>query len=213
MSGVAMDITSAAEATGFADEVHDAQRVFRACLSASARPGTLVRVAPERIATPRGVGGIDIGPAMWSALLALTDDTTPVWWSAAPMRDMAEALRFCTGAPYVTQSGAAAFAACVAGAAVPSLAEFAAGTDAAPEKSCTVLIEVAALDRGTAFEWRGPGIANAARVAIDGLPTQFWAQWQANHAAFPRGVDVLFTCGADAVGLPRTTRVSRLVPV
>jgi alpha-D-ribose 1-methylphosphonate 5-triphosphate synthase subunit PhnH len=51
------------------------------------------------------------------------------------------------------------------------------------------------------------------RVAIEGPSAQFWAQWQANHAAFPRGVDVLFTCGADAVGLPRTTRVSRLAAV
>jgi alpha-D-ribose 1-methylphosphonate 5-triphosphate synthase subunit PhnH len=208
MSGVAMGLTSVTDAAGLADEVHDAQSVFRACLSASARPGTIVRVAPERLATPRG-----IGPAMWSVLLALTDDTTPVWWSAAQARDAAEALRFYTGAPLAAHSGAAAFAACMAGAAMPPLAEFAAGTDAAPEKSCTVLIEVAALDRGIAFEWRGPGIASSMRVAIDGPSAQFWAQWQANHAAFPRGVDVLFTCGADALGLPRTTRVSRLVPV
>ena len=45
-------------------------------------------------------------------------------------------------------------------------------------------------------------------VALAGLPAAFWPQWQANHAAFPQGVDVFFTCGAQALGLPRTARVA-----
>ena len=28
-----------------------------------------------------------------------------------------------------------------------------------------------------------------------------------NHALFPRGIDMIFTCGTRALGLPRTTRV------
>jgi len=47
-------------------------------------------------------------------------------------------------------------------------------------------------------------------VRIAGLPDDFWAQWHANHASFPQGVDIVFTCAGVALGLPRTTRVRRL---
>ena len=43
-----------------------------------------------------------------------------------------------------------------------------------------------------------------------GLPQNFWAQWQANHALFPQGVDIIFCCSDRAVGLPRSTRVQTL---
>jgi alpha-D-ribose 1-methylphosphonate 5-triphosphate synthase subunit PhnH len=46
-------------------------------------------------------------------------------------------------------------------------------------------------------------------VRIAGLPNAFWVQWQTNHAAFPQGVDIIFTCADVALGLPRTTRVRR----
>ncbi|MFB2351748.1 phosphonate C-P lyase system protein PhnH, partial [Priestia megaterium] len=63
---------------------------------------------------------------------------------------------------------------------------------------------------GPALQWHGPGILGARTVQVDGLPPSFWTQWQDNHGSFPQGVDVIFTCGAQAIGLPRTTRVSRL---
>jgi alpha-D-ribose 1-methylphosphonate 5-triphosphate synthase subunit PhnH len=58
--------------------------------------------------------------------------------------------------------------------------------------------------------WHGPGIQTEQRVRLQGLPPEFWTQWQANHASFPQGVDIIFTCGDSALGLPRTTRVHRL---
>ena len=75
---------------------------------------------------------------------------------------------------------------------------------------CTLLIELPGFEGGPALEWRGPGIQQVRRVALQGLPADFWTQWQANHAAFPQGVDIVFTCGEQALGLPRTTRVRRL---
>jgi len=93
---------------------------------------------------------------------------------------------------------------------MPKLADFASGTAAAPEFSSTLLIELPGLADGPALEWRGPGIRDVQRVGLQGLPDDFWAQWQANHATFPQGVDIVFTCGEDALGLPRTTRVRRL---
>jgi alpha-D-ribose 1-methylphosphonate 5-triphosphate synthase subunit PhnH len=71
-------------------------------------------------------------------------------------------------------------------------------------------MELPSLCDGPALEWRGPGIKDMHRVALLGLPKSFWAQWQANHAAFPQGVDLIFTCAEHALGLPRTTRVRRL---
>jgi alpha-D-ribose 1-methylphosphonate 5-triphosphate synthase subunit PhnH len=39
------------------------------------------------------------------------------------------------------------------------------------------------------------------------LPPDFAAQWSANRALFPRGIDLLLVSGADIVGLPRTGRL------
>lgn len=191
---------------GFADPVHDAQRVFRACLAASSRPGTVIEV---RVNGGRLPG---CGSATAALLLALTDETTAVWWSE-PSAGAAEALRFHGGAPAAASAADAMFAVCTRASSMPSLNRFNAGADDAPERSCTVLIEVDSFDSGPPLEWRGPGIANAHMVAIAGVPPAFWSQWQANHAAFPRGVDVVFTCGKLLMGLPRTTRVSRLAAI
>ena len=83
------------------------------------------------------------------------------------------------------------------------------GTAAAPEFSSTLLIELPALEGGAALDWRGPGIEVMQRVTLQGLPADFWTQWQANQASFPQGVDIIFTCAEHVIGLPRTTRVGR----
>ncbi len=187
---------------GFADAVHDAQAAFRSVLDALARPG-------RRFALGQPVAGLALGPAMAHLLLALTDDDTPVWWQQT---DAASAgwLRFHTGAPLALAPAEAAFAVLSAAGAMPALDVFAAGPVASPEQSATLLLEVASLDQGPAVEWRGPGIQGMQTVRVGGLPDKFWSQWQANHAAFPQGVDIVFTCAGEALGLPRTTRVRRL---
>ncbi|MDP1741376.1 phosphonate C-P lyase system protein PhnH [Polaromonas sp.] len=187
---------------GFADPVHDGQAAFRSALDALARPG-------RRFAVGQPVAGLALGPAMAHLLLALTDDDTPVWWQHS---DAATSgwLRFHTGAPLAPAPEEAAFAVLTAPGAMPAIDAFAAGSVASPERSATLLLEVASFDNGPAVEWRGPGIQEKQTVRVDGLPDNFWAQWQANHAAFPQGVDILFTCGGEALGLPRTTRVRRV---
>lgn len=187
---------------GFADPVHDAQTAFRRVLDALSRPG-------RRFVLGSTVPGLALGPAMAHLLLALTDDDTPVWWqrdeSAAP-----DWLRFHTGAGRAAAPQEAAFAVLVDAGGMPPLDGFAPGTAQAPERSATLLVEVPSLDEGPAVEWRGPGIQDMQTVRIAGLPDHFWTQWQANHAAFPQGVDIVFTCADLALGLPRTTRVRRL---
>lgn len=186
---------------GFADPVHDAQTVFRGVLNALSRPG-------RRVALGSPIDGLALGAAMAHLLLALTDDDTAVWWQADAQP--AGWLRFHTGASVAATPAQAAFAVVLEPAALPPLASFAAGSTASPEHSTTLLIEVPSLDAGPAVEWRGPGIQDLQAVRVAGLPDDFWGQWQANHAAFPQGVDIVFTCADLALGLPRTTRVRRL---
>ena len=142
-------------------------------------------------------------------LLALADDDGAVWWQDEGA-GLSHWLRFHTGARPTAVKGDAMFAVVTDAPAMPALEAFAQGTAAAPEFSTTLLVAVPSLVDGPALQWRGPGIRDAATVRIAGLPAAFWSQRQANHAGFPQGVDVFFTCGAQAVGLPRTTRVGRL---
>ena len=205
MSTVSTTACSDRLAAGFADPVHDAQQAFRAALAALSRPGRPVDTGPA-------IGGLGLGAAMAHLLLALSDDDTPVWWQDSHI-GAAQWLRFHTGARTTGTTEDAMFAVVTDALSLPELARFAQGSAAAPEHSSTLLIEVPSLVNGPTLQWRGPGILSSAEVRIAGLPEGFWAQWQANHAGFPQGVDVLFTCGAQALGLPRTTRVSRLEEV
>jgi len=190
---------------GLDDPVHDAQCGFRAALDALARPGQ-----PRQLG--RAIPGLPLGPALSHLLLTLTDEDTPVWWQ--PCDDaLAQWLRFHTGAPAAQRQQDAAFAVVTDPSALPPLEQFALGTPASPEFSTTLLIEVASLHTGPVLQWHGPGIAGRRSVTVAGVPSAFWQQWQANHAAFPQGVDVMFTCGHQALGLPRTTRIGRLEEV
>lgn len=189
-------------AAGLADPVHDSQRAFRAALDALARPGT-----PVTVGAP--VAGLALSPALAHLLLMLADDDTPVWWQPGGTVEPAQGaawLRFHTGAPQAADAAQAQFAVLTDPGALPPLAAFAAGSDEAPETSATLLIELPALVGGPACRLSGPGIATPRSVHLAGLPAGWWGQWQANQAAFPRGVDLLFTCGVQVLGLPRGTQ-------
>ncbi|MDP3617910.1 MAG: phosphonate C-P lyase system protein PhnH [Rhodoferax sp.] len=189
-------------AAGLVDGVHESQQTFRALLEALARPGQTRLIGPA-------LPGVALGGALARLLLCLSDDETPVWWQQAHA-GLQQWLRFHTGATLTQQPALAAFAVLTDVSQGLVLADFAVGTAESPEFSGTLLIELPSLTGGPALEWRGPGIQELQRVALQGLPADFWTQWQANHAAFPQGVDIVFTCGELALGLPRTTRVRRL---
>lgn len=189
-------------AAALPDAVHQSQQAFREVLNALSRPGQVCNVGPA-------LPGVALGGAMARLLLSLTDDETPVWWQQddAPSQHW---LRFHTGAPVTTLPELASFAVVRASQDGLNLNAFAAGTATSPEFSTTVLIELPALHGGAPTQGRGPGIKHSCQLDLAGLPVGFWAQWQANHAAFPQGVDIIFTCGDRCLGLPRTTRVQRL---
>jgi len=189
-------------AAGLVDGVHESQQAFRALLDALARPGQARWVG-------EALPGVALGGALARLLLCLSDDETPVWWQQSDA-GLPQWLRFHTGATPAQKPALAAFAVLTDLSRGFVLADFAVGTAESPEFSGTLLIELPSLTGGPALEWRGPGIQTEQRVALQGLPIDFWLQWQANHAAFPQGVDIIFTCGEYALGLPRTTRVRRL---
>lgn len=183
---------------GFGDAAADAQTSFRAALQALSMPGLPV---PCGVTAPAVPG---LMPATVALLLALTDHETPVWW-AAP--GPAPWLQFHTGAPQVASPALAHFAVCPFGLSWPALAAFCPGTDVSPERSTTLLVELAAWQGGAAQRCHGPGFRAPRTLCLSGLPSGFWAQWQDNHARFPAGVDVIFVCGDQLMGLPRTTVV------
>lgn len=189
-------------APGLTDGVHDSQQAFRAVLDALARPGQVRRIGPA-------LPDVALGGAMARLLLSLSDDETPVWWQRADA-GLPHWLRFHTGATVAERPEAASFAVFTDLGQGLALSDFAAGTTAAPEFSTTLLIELPGLADGPVLAWHGPGIQTVQHVGLQGLPADFWSRWQANHAAFPQGVDIIFTCGDRALGLPRTTRVRRL---
>jgi alpha-D-ribose 1-methylphosphonate 5-triphosphate synthase subunit PhnH len=187
---------------GLTDPVHDAQHAFKRALDALSMPG-------RSLALGQQIEGLSLGPAMAQLLLALSDDETPVWWQSC-LIDEADWLRFHTGAAQTDNAQTASFVVITNAAVMPALSGFAIGSSESPEQSSTLLIEVPSLVTGPAIALYGPGIASTQTVHIAGLPDDFWSQWNANHARFPQGVDIIFTSGCQALGLPRSTRARRL---
>jgi alpha-D-ribose 1-methylphosphonate 5-triphosphate synthase subunit PhnH len=194
--------TDTIPAPGLQDPAHDAQRAFRVALEALSRPG---RIQP----LGRAIPNLPLAAAQALLLLTLTDEDTPVWWQR-PAPALQRWLRFHTGARSVARAAQASFAVVTEAADLPELQSFHPGTAAAPEQSCTLLVEVPSLRNGRLIQAHGPGIATRADLGIAGLPEGFWAEWQASHAGFPQGLDIFFTCGEEVLGLPRTTRIGRL---
>ena len=182
---------------GFADPVADAQSCFRAVLDAMSRPGTVV-AAGARLRPPA-----PLDPATAAVLLTLADGNTPLWLdpACAPAVDWAA---FHCGAPQAGRIGAAAFACALA---MPALSGLHPGTDLAPEGSATLILQVPALGQGAPYRLSGPGLRAPALLRLEGLPHDFAAQWAANHALYPCGVDLVLCAGERLCALPRSVRI------
>ena len=183
---------------GFADPVLDAQASFRAILEAMSRPGRIQRI-PARITPPA-----PLCPAATAALLSLADADTPLWLDAGDAA--AEWLRFHCGAPITQDIGAARFV--LACNAAPSLAALDIGTDEDPQLGATLILQVANLSADEGWRLIGPGIQHEHRLRVSGAPANFVTAWAANHALFPRGVDVLLCTGDSIAALPRSVMIA-----
>lgn len=189
-------------APGFADPVFEAQATFRAAMDALARPGRTERV--------KGVAAAPepLSPVAAALLLTLADHETTVHLDAvlAATPSVAAWLRFHTGTRIAPAPAAATFAVLTGPETLADLSAYAVGTDAYPDRSTTLVVQVPHLGKGRTHVLNGPGIRGEARLVAD-LPAGFVDAWAANRALFPRGVDV-FLCGpGHVVGLPRSVAI------
>ncbi|MBU0726806.1 MAG: phosphonate C-P lyase system protein PhnH [Alphaproteobacteria bacterium] len=189
---------------GLADPTLDSQRLFRAALEALSRPGRIVTL-PDTL--PDGPPA-PLMPATAALALALFDYETPVWLDeVANTPAVCDWLRFHCGCPLVTDKAAADFA--IIAGALPDLSDFPVGSDAFPDRSATLLVQVAGLEAGGDLRLSGPGIDGDISITIKGLPDTLPTLWEANQSLFPCGLDLLLTAGSMLLGLPRTTRIDR----
>jgi alpha-D-ribose 1-methylphosphonate 5-triphosphate synthase subunit PhnH len=186
---------------GFDNPVDDAQQVFRATLEAFAHPGRLATL-PVTSGLPDG-----LSPAQAALLLTLADPDTPVWLPADVPAAARAFLRFHCGCPLTEDPGAATFVCVPAGHAMPDLADCAQGEPAFPDRSATLMVEVASLTDGDTLTLRGPGIEATQTLRVAGLPAGFRASWRTNNVGFPLGVDLLLASGDRFCALTRTTQV------
>ena len=188
-----------AMAAGFADPVLDSQATFRAVLAAMAEPGRIVPLAP-RCEAPE-----PLRPAIAALALTLLDYDTPVWLDgAADTPAVSGWLALHTGAPAARHAGAARFAIVADAAGLPPLTDFDPGDPQWPDRSATLLVQVAGLDGGPVVRLRGPGIRTSAGLAVAGLAGGFWRQWRELRALHPCGVDVVFAGPEGLAALPRS---------
>ena len=192
-----------AVAAGFAEPVLAAQATFRVVMDAMARPGTVRRLAG--IAAPAPLSATAAAIA-----LTLLDYETAFWLDAplAETEDVARFISFHTGARVTADPADAAFAFVADPTSAPPLARFAQGSLEYPDRSTTLVLQVAHLAEGEGMLLRAPGIAGTRRLAASPLPADFLDQLADNRARFPRGIDILLAAPDAVAGLPRSLHVS-----
>jgi alpha-D-ribose 1-methylphosphonate 5-triphosphate synthase subunit PhnH len=188
---------------GFSNPVFESQSVFRMLMDGMARPGT-IRSVEQDAGQPE-----PLGAAAGAIALTLCDHDTPVWLSAGfSQTAVADWIGFHSGAPMTREKAEARFAFKDAASPLSSFGLFSAGTQEYPDRSTTLVIEVAELGAGQIFTLSGPGILQTSTIEIAGLPETFLRLWADNRPLFPRGIDVILTAGRQFLCLPRTTRIA-----
>jgi alpha-D-ribose 1-methylphosphonate 5-triphosphate synthase subunit PhnH len=197
-------------APGFSDPVLASQSVFRTVMEAMARPGSVAAVDAAVTAPP------PLGTAAAALALTLLDFETPVWLDAALAQttEIGGWLRFHTGAPLTTDPGAAAFAFITDPAKMPVFDAFCRGSVEYPDRSTTLVLQVEQLQIGQlaecgGFRLSGPGVKGSHVLSASPLPADFTDRMAANRALFPRGVDLVLTCGRLLAGLPRSVHLTK----
>ncbi|MCO6184644.1 phosphonate C-P lyase system protein PhnH [Rhizobium sp. L1K21] len=199
-----MALANASLDGGFQDAVFESQAVFRGLMDAMSRPGTI-----QTLETPAKAPGA-LSAAQSAILLCLADPDTSVWLSPSLYaQDALGWISFHSGAPVTHSMSNANFAFLGLGEALPDFLGFANGTQEYPDRSTTIIIELPALTGGQALVAAGPGIENEIDMSPSGLPDNFVRRWSANHGLFPRGVDLIFTCGSTVMCLPRSTQLKQ----
>lgn len=96
----------------------------------------------------------------------------------------------------------------VADGSLPPAFEPSLGTLESPELGATILLQVAKLGEGAAWQLTGPGIAASQSLAIAGLDPAWIARRRCWNEGFPLGVDLLLIDRSRVLALPRTTSIT-----
>ncbi|MCZ8272947.1 MAG: phosphonate C-P lyase system protein PhnH [Microcystis sp. LE19-4.1E] len=185
---------------GFQNPVLDQQATFRAVMQALAEPGRIVPAgAMVGEASP-------LGPVARAIALSLLDFEVKFHLSPS-LIGAAGDITFHTGSRLADRADDAEFAFVDCAHDALDLARYAQGTPEYPDRSTTIILKVESLAGGPIYTIAGPGIPGARTLEIPGLPHDFVAQWSANAARSPLGVDLLFVTNEAVLGLPRSTRI------
>ncbi len=181
----------------FASPVFDAQAAFRAILAALAEPGTVHALPASAPPAPLSSAAGAIALTLCDAETAVALD--PAFAAAAPW------ITFHTGASITADLAAAHFAFLAALDGLPP--GYGLGDDAYPDRSATLVAPIRL--EGREMTLRGPGIDGTRTLAVS-FSDAFLADWAANGALFPRGLDLILidTASGSIIGLPRTTEVT-----
>jgi alpha-D-ribose 1-methylphosphonate 5-triphosphate synthase subunit PhnH len=189
-------------ALAFADPTFESQTAFRRVMRAMSAPGSILSCG-ETLAPPA-----PLARAAAATLLTLADFETPLWIAPSFPQAVSDYLAFHTGAPRAAAPDKAAFALVDLSADGLDLARFALGTAEYPDRSTTIVAQAAAFDAGPRLRLGGPGIKGEATLAVSPLPPDFAAQWVANRARFPLGVDLVVVADARLAALPRSVTIA-----
>lgn len=186
----------------FPSDVIEASHAFRAIMGAVSRPGRILPLAWAHVAPS----------PLWATAAAvartLCDFQTPVWL-APELHDegVRSYIRFHTGAPIAAKPEEASFIFLQATVAAIDPSLFAQGTHEYPDRSATLVIQVAMLSNAGEVELSGPGIPLPLKLHAEGVTPSFWGSMAENHAQFPLGVDVIFVSPDAIAALPRSTAI------
>lgn len=187
-------------ARGFDQPVTEAQATFRAAMQALANPSQPVAFRSQLdTEAPLLANAAALGLALLD--FEVTFHLAPSLSTGA----VAAYFRFHTGASETKTARDAAFAFLDLGKDALRLADYAQGTPDYPDRSTTLIALSTSAETGVAIA--GPGIKAVGELGVAPLPADFVAQWAANRAGFPLGVDILFVTEEGFIGLPRSTRI------
>lgn len=190
---------------GFADPVFASQNIFHAVMHGFSTPGSIANLGD------RASGPAPLCAAACAILLTLADYDTPVWIEDTDAKkDVASWLTFHSGAPLAQDAAQASFVLLSVATDVSRWQTYAHGTMEYPDRSATIILPVRSMHGGQALELTGPGIETTRLIAPSGLPAGFVDAMSMNAASYPLGFDILVVCGAEALALPRTTRIREI---
>jgi alpha-D-ribose 1-methylphosphonate 5-triphosphate synthase subunit PhnH len=173
-------------------------------MNAMARPGSIQPIG-EADASPA-----PMSPTMAAVARTLFDHDTAVWLDdtmSAPA-EVADWLRFHTGARITGVPDEAAFALIADPEHAPAFGSFNPGTPEYPDRSTTVVMQVRSLIKGTPIVLAGPGIKGSQRLSISPAPADLVSRLAMNRGLFPRGVDLMLVADGAVAALPRSVRVT-----